>query len=216
MRGPCWYYSSGYSLRAAWRTIKALGRDDPTQRPASVTIDLVHSCSGHLIERLLELRSKIGVWRICYCISRFGADCGVCWGSSGSLGAHSSCALFLGSPSPYMSFLQMFLSPLPCRLFADLQTSSSIRPFLELLPCTPASWHTARSNLFLSSPTSRSSPRSVSLSRSLSFSLDEEQLLESLLNVTGPAHHVVFLLRWAAVQAEQVGASHLAGDPSAC
>ena len=97
----------------------------------------------------------------------------------------------LGSPSPYIVPSDV-LSPLPCGLFADLQTSSSIRLFLELFLCIPAVWHTARPDPFLSSLTSRSSPRSVSLSRSPSLSSEEEQLLESLLNVTGPAHHVVF------------------------
>ena len=71
----------------------------------------------------------------------------------------------------------------------------SIRLFLELLPCTPAAWHTTRSDPFPSSSTSRSSPRSGSPSRSSSLSSVEEQLLENLLNVTGPAHHVVSLLR---------------------
>ena len=75
----------------------------------------------------------------------------------------------LDSPSPYIA-LSDVLSPLPCRLFAGLQTSSSIRPFLEILSCTPAAWHTARSDPFLSSLRSRSSPRSASRSRSPSLS----------------------------------------------
>ena len=47
------------------------------------------------------------------------------------------------------------LDSLPCRLFAGLQISSSLRPFLEILSCFPAAWHTARSDPFLSSLRSR-------------------------------------------------------------
>ena len=100
----------------------------------------------------------------------------------------------LCSSSPYTAPSGV-LFLLHCRPLADLQTYFSIHPFLELLLCIAAVWHTARSDPFISSPTSRSSPRSVSLSRSPSLSSEEEQLLESLLNVTGPAHQVVFLLR---------------------
>ena len=99
-----------------------------------------------------------------------------------------------GSPSPYTAPSGAFFHP-PCRPPVEPRTSFSIRPFLELLPYIAAVWHTARSDHFLSSPTSRSSPRSVSISRSPSLSSEEEQLLESPLNVTGPTHHVVFLLR---------------------
>ena len=99
-----------------------------------------------------------------------------------------------GSPSPYTAPSgALFL--LPCRPLADLRTSFSIRSFLKILPYTPGVWHTARSDPYLSSPMSRSSARSVSPSRSPSLSSEEEQLLESLLNVTVPVHHVVSLLR---------------------
>ena len=48
--GTSWYYGSRYSLRATRGTIKALGRDNPTQRPANGPVDVIHRCSGHLIE----------------------------------------------------------------------------------------------------------------------------------------------------------------------
>ena len=63
----------------------------------------------------------------------------------------------LGSPSPYIAPSGV-LSLLPRRPFADLQTFFSIRLFLELLPCTPAAWHTARFDPSPFSPTSQSSP----------------------------------------------------------
>ena len=58
--------------------------------------------------------------------------------------------------------------------------SASFRLFLELMPCTPATWHTGHFDLSPFSPTSQSSPRSGSLFRSSSPSSVEEQLLESL------------------------------------
>ena len=100
----------------------------------------------------------------------------------------------LGSPLRYTAPSGALSHP-PCRPPADLRISFSIRLFLELLPYTPGVWHTARSDLSLSSPTSQSSPTSGFLFRSPSLSMEEEQLLESRPNVTGLAHHVVFLLR---------------------
>ena len=51
----------------------------------------------------------------------------------------------LGSPSPYTA-LSGALLLLPFRPLADLRTSFSYRPFLELFPYTPRVWHTACSD----------------------------------------------------------------------
>ena len=81
----------------------------------------------------------------------------------------------LGSPSPYTAPSGALFHP-PYKPPVDLRISSSIRPFLELLPYTPGVWHTARSNLSPSFPASRSSPTSGSLSHSPSLSSKEERL----------------------------------------
>ena len=74
----------------------------------------------------------------------------------------------LGSPLPYTAPSGALSHP-PCRPPACPRTSSSIRLFLELSPYIPGAWHTARSDISLSSPTSQSSPTSVSISLTLTL-----------------------------------------------
>ena len=67
----------------------------------------------------------------------------------------------LGSILPYTAPTGALFHP-PCSPPVDLRIFF-IRLFLELSPYTPEVWHTARSGLSPSSPTSQSSPTSGSL-----------------------------------------------------